>query len=323
MKKIAILTSGGDAQGMNTAIRAVAKTAMFKGWEVYGIRRGYKGMLEDDIYKMTPLDVSNIADKGGTILKTARLPEFKDPKIRALAAENLKKRGIDSLVTIGGDGSYHGAYYLNIEHGIQTVGLPGTIDNDIAGTDFTIGFYTALNIVIDAISKLRDTAQSHDRTILVEVMGRNCGDIALNACIAGGANGVIIPEMPYKIEAIEEIIRKRREEGKNFDVIVVSEGVKEGTQEIARQLKERNPKLDVKVTTLGHIQRGGSPTAFDRLLATRLGVAAVNLIEKNEADGVMLGIEKTLVVTHKLQYAWENYEKKDQKFYEIAMMLSI
>lgn len=322
MKKIAILTSGGDAQGMNTAIRAVAKTAMYKGWEVYGIKRGYKGMLTDDIYLMTPLDVANIADKGGTKLLTARLPEFKDPKIRAQAFENLKKRGIEALVVIGGDGSYHGAHFLNLEHGIQTVGLPGTIDNDIAGTDYTIGFHTALNIVIDAISKLHDTAQSHDRTILVEVMGRNCGDLALNACIAGGANGAIIPEVPYKIEDIENIIRKRRAEGKNFDVIVVSEGVG-NTKEIANTLQKRNPDLDVKVTTLGHIQRGGAPTAFDRLLATRLGIAAVDLIEKNEANGIMLGIEKTKVVTHKLAYAWENYEKKDQEFYEIAMMLSI
>lgn len=322
MKKIAILTSGGDAQGMNTAIRAVAKAAMYKGWEVYGIKRGYKGMLTDDIYLMTPLDVANIADKGGTKLLTARLPEFRDPKIRAQAVENLKKRGIEALVVIGGDGSYHGAHFLNLEHGIQTVGLPGTIDNDIAGTDYTIGFHTALNIVIDAISKLHDTAQSHDRTILVEVMGRNCGDLALNACIAGGANGAIIPEVPYKIEDIENIIRKRRAEGKNFDVIVVSEGVG-NTKEIANTLQKRNPDLDVKVTTLGHIQRGGAPTAFDRLLATRLGIAAVDLIEKNEANGIMLGIEKTKVVTHKLAYAWENYEKKDQKFYEIAMMLSI
>jgi hypothetical protein len=271
---------------------------------------------------MTPLDVANIADKGGTKLLTARLPEFKDPKIRAQAVENLKKRGIEALVVIGGDGSYHGAHFLNLEHGIQTVGLPGTIDNDIAGTDYTIGFHTALNIVIDAISKLHDTAQSHDRTILVEVMGRNCGDLALNACIAGGANGAIIPEVPYKIEDIENIIRKRRAEGKNFDVIVVSEGVG-NTKEIADTLQKRNPDLDVKVTTLGHIQRGGAPTAFDRLLATRLGIAAVDLIEKNEANGIMLGIEKTKVVTHKLAYAWENYEKKDQKFYEIAMMLSI
>lgn len=321
MKKIAILTSGGDAQGMNTAIRAVAKTALYKGFEVYGIRKGYKGLLEDDIFQMNYLTVSNLADKGGTKLQTARLPEFKDPAVRARAFENLKKRGIDSLVAIGGDGSFHGAYYLHKEHGIQTVGIPGTIDNDIAGTDYTIGFDTALNIVIDCISKLRDTAQSHERTILVEVMGRNCGDIALNSGIAGGA-AVIIPEIPYTIEYIENVIKKRREEGKDFDVIVVSEGVGD-TDEIAKKIKNDMPKLDVKVVRLGHIQRGGSPTAFDRLLATKLGVAAVELIEKDEADGVMVGIEKTEIVTHPLEYAWENYEKKDQKFYDIAMMLSI
>lgn len=322
MKKIAILTSGGDSQGMNTAIRAVAKTAMNKGWEVYGIRRGYKGMLEDDIFLMTALDVANIAGKGGTKLLTARLPEFKYPDFRARAAENLKKRGIEALVVIGGDGSFHGAHYLHEEQGIQTVGLPGTIDNDIAGTDYTIGYDTALNIVLDSIAKIKDTAQSHDRTILVEVMGRNCGDIALNAGIAAGANGILIPEMEYKIEDIEKIIYRRRQKGKMFDVIVVSEGVG-NTHEIAKKLKERNPELDIKVTILGHVQRGGAPSAADRLLATKLGVAAVELIEQNKANGVMLGVQNTEIVTHKLSYAWENYSKKVQKNYEMAMMLSI
>ena len=320
--KIAILTSGGDSQGMNTAIRTVAKAAMSKGWEVYGIRRGYKGMLEDDIFLMTALDVANIAGKGGTKLLTARLPEFKDPAVRAKAAENLKKRDINALVVIGGDGSFHGAHFLHEEQGIQTIGLPGTIDNDIAGTDYTIGYDTALNIVLDSIAKIKDTAQSHERTIFVEVMGRNCGDIALNAGIAAGANGILIPEVEYKIEDIEKIIKRRRERGKTFDVIVVSEGVG-NTQKIAAELKERNPELDVKVTILGHVQRGGAPSAADRLLATRLGIAAVDLIEKNEAKGVMLGGQNTEIVKHKLSYAWENYSKKVQKNYETAMMLSI
>ena len=184
MKKIAILTSGGDSQGMNTAVRAVAKSAMTKGIDVYGVKRGYKGLYEDQIFQMTALNVSGIADQGGTILLSARLPEFKDPEIRAKAAENLKKRGIDGLVVIGGDGSFHGAHYLYTEHGIKTIGIPGTIDNDVAGTDYTIGYDTALNIILDAISKIKDTAISHERTYLIEVMGRNCGDLALYSAIA-------------------------------------------------------------------------------------------------------------------------------------------
>lgn len=322
MKKIAILTSGGDSQGMNAAIRTVAKAAMDKGWEVYAIRRGYRGMLEDDIYIMTPLDVANIAGKGGTILYTARLTEFSNPEVRARAAQNLKKRGIEALVVIGGDGSFHGAHYLFEEQGIKTVGLPATIDNDIAGTDYTIGYDSALNIVIDSISKIRDTAQSHGRTIFVEVMGRNCGDIALNAGIAAGANGILIPEIKWSIEDLQKIISSRRQKGKMYDVIVVSEGVG-NTQDIANELKEKMPELDIKVTVLGHVQRGGAPSAYDRLLATKLGIEAVNILEKGEQAGVMLGIEKTEITSHKLSYAWENYSKKNQKYYDIAMMLSI
>ena len=213
MKKIAILTSGGDSQGMNTAVRAVAKTAMTKGIEVYGIKRGYKGLYEDQIFQMTALNVSGIADQGGTILLSARLPEFKDPEVRAKAAENLKKRGIDGLVVIGGDGSFHGAHYLYTEHGIKTIGIPGTIDNDVAGTDYTIGYDTALNIILDAISKIKDTAISHERTYLIEVMGRNCGDLALYSAIAGGASGVLIPEVEFSIDDMAEVIKFRREEG--------------------------------------------------------------------------------------------------------------
>ncbi len=321
MKKIAILTSGGDSQGMNAAIRVVAKTAMSKGMEVYGIRRGYKGILDKDIFKMNSLDVAGLAGKGGTMLLSARLPEFKDPEVRTKAANILKEFGIEGLVVIGGDGSFHGAHYLYEEHGIKTVGIPGTIDNDIAGTDYTIGYDTALNIVLESFNQIRDTAKSHDRTFIIEVMGRNCGDIALNAGIACGANGILIPEVESTVDDIIKIIKKRRTESKFYDVIIMSEGWK-GKETIAQDLKERMPELEPKVVVLGHIQRGGSPTAADRLLATKLGVKAVELLEEGQS-GLMVGVQSSNIVTHKLSYAWENYHKKSQEDYDVAMMLSV
>ena len=320
MKKIAILTSGGDSQGKNTAVRAVAKTAMSKGMEVFGIKRGYKGMLEDQIFQMSALDVSGIADHGGTILLSARLSSFKDPEVRAKAAENLKKRGIEGLVVIGGDGSFHGAHYLYEEHGIKTIGIPGTIDNDIAGTDYTIGYDTALNIILDAISKLKDTATSHERTYLIEVMGRNCGDLALYAAIAGGASGVMIPEVKASTDDIAKVIRERRAEGKLYDIIVVAEGAGD-ILEIEKELAQKID-TDIRVTILGHVQRGGAPTANDRILATKLGVKAVELLIAGEA-GLMVGMESGKVTTHKLSYAWENYSKSSEEDYRIAAMLSL
>ncbi|WP_456083121.1 6-phosphofructokinase [Leptotrichia sp.] len=320
MKKIAILTSGGDSQGMNTAVRAVAKTAMSKGMEVFGIKRGYKGMLEDQIFQMSALDVSGIADHGGTILLSARLSSFKDPEVRAKAAENLKKRGIEGLVVIGGDGSFHGAHYLYEEHGIKTIGIPGTIDNDIAGTDYTIGYDTALNIILDAISKLKDTATSHERTYLIEVMGRNCGDLALYAAIAGGASGVMIPEVKASTDDIAKVIKERRAEGKLYDIIVVAEGAGD-ILEIEKELAQKID-TDIRVTILGHVQRGGAPTANDRILATKLGVKAVELLIAGEA-GLMVGMESGKVTTHKLSYAWENYSKSSEEDYRIAAMLSL
>ena len=320
MKKIAILTSGGDSQGMNTAVRAVAKTAMSKGMEVFGIKRGYKGMLEDQIFQMSALDVSGIADHGGTILLSARLSSFKDPEVRAKAAENLKKRGIEGLVVIGGDGSFHGAHYLYEEHGIKTIGIPGTIDNDIAGTDYTIGYDTALNIILDAISKLKDTATSHERTYLIEVMGRNCGDLALYAAIAGGASGVMIPEVKASTDDIAKVIRERRAEGKLYDIIVVAEGAGD-ILDIEKELAQKID-TDIRVTILGHVQRGGAPTANDRILATKLGVKAVELLIDGEA-GLMVGMESGKVTTHKLSYAWENYSKSSEEDYKIATMLSL
>ena len=264
--------------------------------------------------------MSGIADQGGTILLSARLPEFKNPEIRAKAAENLKKRGIEGLVVIGGDGSFHGAHYLYEEHGIKTIGIPGTIDNDIAGTDYTIGYDTALNIILDAISKLKDTAISHERTYLVEVMGRNCGDLALYSAIAGGASGVMIPEIKSSIEDIAEVIKKRRSQGKLYDIIVVAEGA----GNVLEIEKELSKKVDtsIRVTILGHTQRGGSPTASDRILATKLGIKAVELLIEGKA-GLMVGMQSGKVTTHTLSYAWENYNKTSEEDYKIANMLSL
>lgn len=321
MKSIAILTSGGDSQGMNSAVRAVAQTAINKGITVYGIRRGYKGMLTDDIFEITLKDLQDLSYKGGTFLMSARLPEFKEKEIRAKAAENLKKRNIDALVVIGGDGSFHGAHYLYEEHGIKTIGLPGTIDNDIAGTDFTIGYDTALNVILDSVYKLKDTAKSHERTYFVEVMGRNCGDLALYSAMAVGANGVMIPEANTSIDDLVNIIKKRREIGETYDIIIVAEGVG-NTQEIAKKVQEKLPNIEPKVTVLGHLQRGGNPTAQDRILATKMGAYAVELLLEGKA-GLMVGIEDNKLTTHKLSYAWENYAKKVQKDYDLVMNLSL
>lgn len=319
MKNIAILTSGGDAPGMNTAVRAAAKYAFSKGLKVFGVRRGYAGMYKDEIFEMTQKDVSGIIDRGGTTLLTARLPEFKNPEIRAVAAANLKKKGIEGLVVIGGDGSYHGADLLYKEHGIKVVGLPGTIDNDIAGTDYTIGFDTTLNTILDAISKLRDTATSHERTYIIEVMGRHAGDLAVYSCLAGGGDGLLIPEKGYDINELANMINKRRENGKLHDIILVAEGVGSAT-DIAKEL-EGKVKSEMRVTILGHIQRGGAPSAFDRIISTKMGAYAVEKLLEGES-GIMVGIESNKVLTHPIAYAWEHKKTIDAKDYELALILS-
>jgi len=247
-------------------------------------------------------------------------PVLEEIVFRGVLMTYLKKYGIDGLVVIGGDGSFHGAHYLYEEHGIKTIGIPGTIDNDVAGTDYTIGYDTALNIILDAISKLKDTATSHERTYLVEVMGRNCGDLALYSAIAGGASGVMIPENESSIDDLAEVIKKRRAEGKLYDIIVVAEGV----GNVVHLKEELSKRVDtsIRVTILGHIQRGGAPTAADRILATRLAVKAVELSEEGKG-GLMVGIQSEEVTTHKLSYAWENYSKASAADYVIANMLSL
>ncbi len=316
MKKIAILTSGGDSPGMNAAIRAAAKMAKYKGMEVYGVRRGYHGMLMDEIFLMDSYFLTGIIEKGGTALLTARCPEFKDPKYRAIAAENLKRKGIEGVIVIGGDGSYRGADLLCKEHGFKVIGLPGTIDNDIIGTDFTIGFDTCLNTILDAISKLRDTATSHERTILVEVMGRSAGDLAVHACLAGGGDGLLIPEMENSVEMLAFQIEQRRKTGKLHDIVLVAEGVGH-IHEIEKEIASK-VNTEVRSVILGHVQRGGTPSGRDRMIATRMAVKAVELLEKGES-GVMVGIENGQMITHPISYAWEGKRNTNIKdLYEVA-----
>lgn len=277
MKRIAVFTSGGDAPGMNACIRAVVRTAIFKGIEVYGITYGYDGMINGNIKKMQSHSVSNIIQRGGTILKSARSEEFRTPEGRKKAFEQLKKNEIEGIVAIGGDGTFTGAKIFFEEFGIPTIGCPGTIDNDIYGTDYTIGFDTAVNTALEAIDKIRDTAAAHDRIFFIEVMGRDSGYIALECGIGGGAEFVMIPETETDLKSVVKSLKNLRK-SKSSSIIVVAEGDDEGgAEEIMNKVQEKvnDPEKEFKVTTLGHIQRGGNPTARDRVLASRCGMAAV------------------------------------------------
>lgn len=290
MKRIGIFTSGGDSPGMNACIRAAVRTALAYGLEPYGIRRGYQGMIENDIAPLQASSVSNIIQYGGTVLKTARSEAFRTPEGRKQAADNLRAHGINGLVCIGGNGSYTGAMKLLEEQGIPAMGCPGTIDNDLAGTDFTIGFDTAVNTAMDAIDRIRDTAESHDRVFFVEVMGRDSGYIGMYAGLSGGAEGIFIPEKGRQFEDIMAHFEQRKRK-KEFSIFVVSEGDEEGhALDLAKRFQERFPDQEPRVTVLGHIQRGGKPTAADRILASRLGAHAVKALfegHSNEAVGVI------------------------------------
>lgn len=290
MKKIAVFTSGGDSPGMNACIRAVVRTAISMDLIPFGIREGYAGMINDQIYQMDSAAVANIIQFGGTVLKTARSKEFMTPEGRATAAKNLKKHGIEGLVCIGGDGSYRGAELLEKEHGIPTIGCPGTIDNDLYGTDFTIGFDTACNTAVEAIDRIRDTADSHHRVFFIEVMGRNSGHIAIRAAIAGGAEGVFIPEKRHEMEQIFQRYAESPRK-KQFSIFVVAEGDEDGHAiDIAKKFQQQFPDAETRVSVLGHIQRGGKPSVTDRILATRLGSAAVLALadgNRNMAAGVV------------------------------------
>ena len=288
--KIGVLTSGGDSPGMNAAIRAVVRTGIYYGFEVFGIVRGYNGMLEDDIFQMDSRSVANIIQRGGTILKTARSKEFFEYEGRKKAMENLHKHGINGLVVIGGDGSFTGAIKLSTEFGLPCIGLPGTIDKDLYGTDFTIGFDTAVNTAVEAIDKIRDTADAHDRLFIVEVMGRHAGYIALHSGIATGAENILIPEAETNIEEVIASLSEKEKRKKLVNLIVVAEGDEfGGANQIAKIVKERLPHLDTRVSILGHIQRGGSPTCIDRLIASRMGYHAIESLMEGRHN-VMVGV---------------------------------
>ncbi|WP_054661781.1 6-phosphofructokinase [Lacticaseibacillus camelliae] len=294
MKRIGIMTSGGDAPGMNAAVRAVSRKALTEGLEVFGINYGFAGLVAGDIFQIDAAAVNDVIKRGGTMLYSARYPEFEKEEVQLKGIAQLNKFGIDALVVIGGDGSYHGALKLT-QHGYNAIGLPGTIDNDIPYTDFTIGFDTAVNTALDAIDKLTDTAASHERTFVVEVMGRNCGDIAMWSAVAGGAADVIIPEHDYDIEKVAAKLKSARQRGQKHAIIVLAEGVMHA-DEFADKLSKYGD-FQLRATTLGHVQRGGNPTAKDRVLASQMGAYAVELLMQGKG-GLAVGIQNNKLVSH-------------------------
>lgn len=318
MKKIGVLTSGGDSPGMNAAIRAVVRKAIYHGLEVAGIFHGYQGLIDGNIKPLERGDVGDIIQRGGTMLYSARCLEFKEEAGQLKAIEQLRAHEVDGLVVIGGDGSYRGAKALT-KRGIPCVGVPGTIDNDIAGTDYTIGFDTALNTVIEAIDKIRDTATSHDRSFIIEVMGRDAGDLALWAGLAGGAETILIPEEPHDLEDMAERLKRGRDRGKKHSIIIVAEGVMSG-QDLQVKLLEMG--IETRVSVLGHIQRGGSPTARDRVLASQMGAKAVELLLQNNG-GKAVGMRNHEIVAHDFEEVFEESPEFDNEMYKLSKELSI
>lgn len=320
MQRIGVLTSGGDAPGMNAAIRAVVRKTIFAGVEVLGVERGYSGLIHGEFRPMNLSSVGDIIQRGGTILRTARSEEFKTAEGRAQAAENMRKTGIEGLVVIGGDGSFRGAKQFHQETGVTFIGVPGTIDNDIPSTDYTIGFDTAVNNVVDAINKIRDTATSHERTYVVEVMGRNSGFIALEAGLAGGAESILIPEVKVDVDAVIERIYRGHNRGKLHSIIVVAEGAASGI-EIGKQIQQKTG-FETKVTILGHIQRGGTPTAYDRNIASRMGAMAVDLLLRGENNKIVC-LKNGQLVAVDINKAFEQKRTLDTSVYELANILAI
>jgi len=320
--KIAVLTSGGDAPGMNAAIRAVVRTGNYYGMEVYGSMRGYQGLIDDDIFRMENRSVANIIQRGGTILKTARCKEFYEVEGRKKAYETLKKRGINGLIIIGGDGSFRGAGKFSQEFDIPCIGLAGTIDKDIAGTDFTIGFDTAVNTAVEAIDKIRDTADAHDRLFIIEVMGRDAGYIALHSGIATGAEHILIPERKTDIDHVINSLLEKEKRKKLVNMIVVAEGDGfGGAEEVARHVKQKLPNADTRVCILGHIQRGGSPSCLDRLIASRMGYHAVECLMEGRYN-VFVGIQNNKMHYIPLQNAVKAKGKISDEWMKIVKILA-
>ena len=324
IKKIGVLTSGGDAPGMNAAIRAVVRTAIFHKLECFAIFKGYQGLIDGELKQMTPRTVNNIVNKGGTFLKSARCLEFRTPEGRQKAFNNVKKFNLDAVVVIGGDGSFTGAMIFQKEFNFPVIGIPGTIDNDISGTQFTLGYDTALNTVIDAIDKIRDTASSHNRLFFVEVMGRDAGHIALNAGVGAGAEEILIPEEDMGLDRLLDSLKRSEKTGKSSSIVVVAEGDKTGENvfEIASYVEKNMPYYDVRVSVLGHMQRGGSPSCFDRVLASRMGVFAVESLRKG-ASSVMVGIENDQMVLSPLEKAIKGNSKINKELIRVSDILSI
>lgn len=320
MDRIAVLTSGGDAPGMNACIRAVVRTALNNKMDIYGVERGYAGLIKGEITRLGTRSVSDMIHKGGTFLNTARCPDFKDIEVQRQAAEALSAYGIEGLVVIGGDGTFRGAKDLSDNFGIKVMGIPATIDNDLAYTDFTVGFDTAVNTVLWAINNLRDTLHSHDRVGLLEVMGRNCGDIALYAGVAGGAEYVLVPELPYDLDKIASSIKKSYLRGKTSNMIILAEGA--GNRDEIAEYVEKKSGICVKVTNFGHIQRGGSPDMFDRVLAARFGYKAVELL-RDDKDSCAIGIKDNKVITLSFDDVKNAKKHFDTELYEIAHVLSL
>ena len=321
IKTLGILTSGGDAPGMNAAIRAVTRSAIFAGWKVFGIHRGYEGLIHDEVSEFTTESVSSIIQRGGTILKTARSEEYRTAEGRRKAYDVLRKHNIDALVVIGGNGSLAGAVDLAREYDIPVIGLPGTIDNDLYGTDATIGYDSALNTIVECVDKIRDTATSHDRIFFVEVMGRDAGFLAQNSAIAAGAEAAIIPEDSTDIDQLATFIGRGIRKSKNSSIVIVSEK-DGGAMHYAERVRKEYPQFDVRVSILGHLQRGGKPSAFDRILASRLGVAAVEALQEGQRN-VMIGIHHEQLVNVPIAQAIKKDKPIDPELIHALTVLSI
>jgi 6-phosphofructokinase 1 len=323
IKSVGVLTSGGDAPGMNAAIRATVRNCIYNNLKVFGIKRGYQGLIENDIEELQSNSVSNIIQSGGTILKSARSMDFRTEEGRKKAYENLISRGIDSLVVIGGDGTFTGARIFGEEHDFPVVGIPGTIDNDLYGTDYTIGYDTALNTVVEAVDKIRDTATAHSRLFFIEVMGRDAGFLALRSGIASGAEAILVPEVKTDFDQLENFLQTGFSKKKTSSIVLVAEGDEiGGALKIAERVGKEHPEYDVRVTILGHLQRGGSPSAFDRVIASRLGVSAVDALLDNQKE-VMVGIANNKVVLTPFANALKNKKPLNPQLLEITKILSI